>query len=189
MSAKWDYEALEQEYIEGPDDLTPRKMAERDGASFAAYYAQFRKRDWARKRAEYREKLHVKTVEKLTDTVAMKVVQMRADALDVIHAAFFKMAADIQDRWVTDPETGARVFVPGVKVTPDGLAKLLDRFQALTGNPTTISENRNLGIDLTAQQLPPDVARALADLAGERGTQSGPVGRAALPSPRTARTN
>lgn len=189
MSAKHDYAALELEYIEGPDELTPRKMASRDGASFSAYYEQYRKRDWERKRAEYRSRLHTKTVEKLTDTIAMKVTQMRSDALDVIHAAFFKMASDIQDRWVTDPETGARVFVPGVKVTPDGLAKLLDRFQTLTGNPSAITENRNLGIDLTDRQLPPDVARAIAELAGERGTQSGSVGRAALPGARATRTN
>lgn len=189
MSAKWDYDKLELEYIQGPDDLTPRKMAERDGASFSAYYDQYRKRDWERKRQDYRSQVSQKAIATIADRTAEKIAQIRLDALDAIHAGVYKMALDIQDHWATDPETGERRFVPGVKVTPDGLAKLIDRFQTLTGNPATITENRNLGVNITDGGLPPDVARLIADIAREREPERRAVGSVALPGAPDPRRN
>lgn len=184
MSSKFDYEALEREYIEGPDDLTPRKMAERDGASFSAYYSQYRKRDWLTKRERFREMRDQKVMKVVTDTISIKAAQIKSDALDVIHAAVMKMGLDLADRTLKDG-----TVVPGQTVTPGDLAKLIDKLMLLTGNPTTINENRNLGIDLTDRDLPPDVARLLAEVAGERGTASRSVGRAALPGSRATGPN
>jgi hypothetical protein len=93
------------------------------------------------------------------------------------------MGLDLQDRVLGDG-----TVVPGMQVTPSDMAKLLDRLMPLIGQPNNINENRNLGIDLT-NDLPPDVARLLADVAGERGTDTGTVGRASLPGARAARTN
>lgn len=186
-NSKHDYGALEKEYIEGPDDLTPRKMAERDGASYSAYYMQARKRGWEAKRAAFRTKVAAKSLELVTDRIAIKAAAIKDDALQVIHAAVLKMASDMTDHWVTDPvDPKHRIFVPGIVITPNDLAKLIDKLLLLTGNPTQISENRNFGIELSPD-LPPDVLGLIADLAGERGTSTRSVGRASLPGARASR--
>lgn len=181
MSSKYDYAALELEYIQGSDDLTVRKMAERDGASISAYYSQFRRRDWDRKRIEFRNSTSEKTLTVISDTIAFKAAQIKKDALDVIHAAVMKMGMDLADRKLSDG-----TVIPGQIVTPGDLAKLIDKLLLLTGNPNAITENRNLGIDLSPG-LDPELARLIAEISGERGTATRNVGRAALPGARTTR--
>lgn len=192
MTAKYDYPALELEYIQGPDDLTPRKMAERDGAPFSAYYDQYRKHEWARKRAEYRAEQQTKVIAAITDATAEKVAAIKRDAFEVIHAAILKMGLDLQDRTVLDYDhsTGKQYqrVIPGQTITANDVSKLIDKLLVLTGNPNTINESRNLNADLTPQ-LPPDVARLIAEVATERGSAAGGVGRATLPGARPARTN
>lgn len=174
---------LELEYVSGGDDLSIRELARRHQASFSYFAKIAQDNDWGGKRLAYRSKAMQKTVEALTDDLATKVVQVKQDALDVIHAAILKMGLDLQDRKLSDG-----TVVPGMLVTPSDMAKLLDRLLPLIGQPNNINENRNLGIELSPD-LPPDVARLLADVAAERGSNAGPVGRASLPGARTARTN
>jgi hypothetical protein len=180
---KHDLKALELEYIQGDDNLSIRELARRHDASFSYFAAVARREGWEKGRKDYRSRALEKTVDEVTTTLAVKVAKVKTDALDVIHAAILKMGADLSDRVLPDG-----TVVPGMPVSPSDMAKLLDRLMPLIGQPNNISENRNLGIDLT-NDLPPDVARLIADVATERGSGSGAVGRAALPGSGTARTN
>jgi len=191
---KYDYEVIRNEFVQGPE-ISIRALAERHGIkSWSTLNAQAIKGkesglDWYSERGRFQRSLTEKTLTTMASTIATKKATITIDALDVIHAAIFKMAADMQDRWATDPKNASnRIFLPGIIVTPDSLAKLLDRLLTLTGNPSQISENRNIGIDLT-EQLPPDVARVIADIAATRGTASRSMGRAALPGPEKSHTN
>jgi hypothetical protein len=182
MTAKYDKQALKAEYIQGPDELTPRAMAKRDGAAFSAYYVHFRNDNWAEGRADYRRQLQQKTIAAITGATAEKVARIKVLALDAIEAAIMKMALDLQDRKLTDG-----TIVPGQIVTPNDVSKLIDRLLVLTGNPNTIQENRNIGLSL--DRLPPDVARVIADIADERGPERRGLGRATLPGGPPTRNN
>lgn len=189
---RYDYEALKAEYVTGPD-ISIRALARKhEIKSWSALQAQANKGkeqglDWDSEKERYQRTLAEKTLQTVTTALATKKAQIIADALDVIHAAIFKMAGDMRDHWVADPQNpSARVFVPGIVITPDSLAKLLDRFLTLTGNPSTISENRNIGLDLTPD-LPPDIAQLIAEVAGGRAANARPVGRSALPGAKSAR--
>ena len=180
---KFDKQELELEYVMGGDEVSIRALARRHDASFSYFAEMARENDWETKRKDYRAKAMAKIVDEVTGSLAVKVAQIKTDALDVIHAAILKMGTDMADRQLPDG-----TWVAGQAVTPSDMAKLLDRLMPLIGQPNNINENRNLGLDLT-EQLPPDIARLLADVAGERGTKSGAVGRAALPGARPAGPN
>lgn len=180
---KYDKQALKREYMEGPDELTARVMAKRDGASISAYYAHYRNDDWQGARAEYRRQLQQKTIAAITGATAEKVARIKVLALDAIEAAIMKMALDLQDRTLADG-----TVVPGQLVTPYDVSKLIEKLLVLTGNPSQIQENRNLGINIT-DRLPPDVARVIADIADERGPERRGMGRATLPGGPSTRNN
>lgn len=188
MRSNIDYDAIELEYIQGPDELSIRQLAKNHGiASWSAVSSQANKREWKRKRAEFRHQLSAKVITAIVDQRAEKVAEIQTAALDVILAAIYKMASDMTDKDFTGPD-GKRYTVPGIVITPSDLAKLIDKVQVIGGQPSSIEEHRNLGLDLTA--LPADVLSGLARVATERGADAGPVGRAALPGPgRTSPTN
>jgi hypothetical protein len=181
-NTKYDYEALHDEFVQG-GEISIRGLAEKHGIkTWSALHVQAAKHDWRGDRERYQRSLTEKTLEKTSSVIAGKRATITVDALDVIHAAIFKMAADMQDHWVQDPENPrSRVFVPGIVITPDSLSKLLDRLLTLTGSASVITESRN--IDLTPD-LPPDIARLIADVAASRGSATRPMGQAALPSRR-----
>ena len=174
-SGRFDWEALELEYVTGGDDLSVRELARRHDASFSHFAVQARNRGWEQKRRDYRARSLVVAEDEIMNKMAVRVAQVKSDALDVIHAAILKMGVDLHDRKLEDG-----TIIPAIQVLPGDMAKLLDRLMPLIGQPNNISENRNLGIDLTAD-LPPDAARLIEELARERGTQPEPVGRRSLP--------
>lgn len=182
MKTKYDYTAIHEDYVQGPE-ISVRELAKKHGLrGWSTLNAQIVRHDWRADRLRYQHSLTEKTLEKTSAIIATKRATITVDALDVIHAAIFKMAADMQDHWAADPDNPRnRIFVPGIVITPDALSKLLDRLLTLTGSASIITESRN--IDLTPD-LPPDVARLLADVARNRGTASRPMGQAALPSRR-----
>lgn len=174
---------IELEWVTGPDELSLRELARRHEASFSYIAKRARDDGWEQKRQAFRDREMSKAVTALTDTLAVKVAKVKGDALEVIHAAILKMGLDLRDRVLSDG-----TVVPGQVITPSDVSKLIASFQTLTGQASAITENRNLGITLN-DDLPPEVARLLADIAGERGTNTRPVGRAALPGARSAGQN
>lgn len=190
MSTKYDYGALRTEYVQAVPRISYRALAEKHGMpGWSALSSMARKEDWDAEREAFQRTLITKEIEAVTDAIVKKRATITADALDVIHAAVFKMASDMTDHWVTDPvDPKNRAFVPGIIITPDSLSKLLDRLLTLTGSASVITETRN--VDLTpVELLPPDIARLIADVAGERAADARPVGRSALPGAKPASQN
>ena len=188
-NTKYDYVALKAEYVQATPEISIRALAEKHGMKgWSALNAQANKGNWREERLRFQRTLAEKEIETVTSRISSKRAVIIADALDVIHAAIFKMAADMQDHWVADPKDPKhQVFVPGVVITPDSLSKLLDRLLTMTGSASVITENRN--VDIPTEPLPPDVARLIAEIAGERAANARPVGRSALPGAKPAGTN
>ncbi|HEX5016495.1 MAG TPA: hypothetical protein VFX15_02790 [Actinomycetes bacterium] len=199
MNSKYDWEALELEFVTGPEDQSVRSFAAANGIdSWSVVNDQANKREWKRKRAEHHADKRRKSIVAIEDATAEKIAKVKTDALDVIHAAILKMGLDLQDRVVLDYDhsTGKQYqrTIPGQTVTPADLAKLVDKLLVLTGSPSAIQENRNLGLNLNggdagSGEVPPTILELLASVAGERGSSSGDVGRATLPGASRARTN
>lgn len=186
---KYDYDALEKEFVQGPIDQSVRQFAEAHGiAAWSTVNAQAVRRRWREKREDFHNKLTTRTMDVIADRTAQKAAQVKEDALDIIHAAMFKMAQDLKDREVIetdyDGKTRTRV-IEGITVTPSDLAKLIDRVLLLTGQPTQIGEQRNLGFNLTG--APADILREITEFTG--GPERGREGRAALPGTKSAGPN
>jgi hypothetical protein len=186
--SKYDYDTLEREYIES--DLSVRALADKHGIkAWSAVNAQKNKRRWDEKRADYRARLATQTNALTAKRTAEKIAAINDDFLSAVHAAIVKMGLDMRDRVVEEkqldregnPVTVTKV-VPGQLITPDGLAKLLDRYMAFIGKPSSITEERNLGLSFSADGLPPDLLGAIAELT--RGSDRGATVRTALPGAR-----
>ena len=187
-NTKYDYIALKAEFVQAVPEISIRALAEKHGMKgWSALNAQAVKGHWREEREKFQKTLAQKEIETVTSSTANKRAVIIADALDVIHAAIFKMAQDMQDHWATDPNNAqTRVFVPGITITPDSLSKLLDRLLTMTGSASVITESRNVDIP-GPDALPPDVARLIAEIAGSRAADARPVGRSALPGAKPAR--
>lgn len=180
MRTKHDYPTIKHEFVVGDESI--RELARKhDINAFSTIAERARNDDWAGARAQYRALQQSKTIEKSAERHAEKASQIRGDALEVVHAAILKMGADLEDRWVTDPETGLRVFVPGMKVTASDLAKLITQLQLLTGGATARTENLDLGLTGDVGDLPPELLRELLAISRAKGAGGEPVGQSPLP--------
>jgi hypothetical protein len=180
---RYDYEYLEKEFIEGPLDVSVRRFAEAHGIkAWSSVNVQAGRRRWREKREDFHARLTHRTSDLIIERTAQKAAQIKEDALDVIHAAMFKMAQDLKDRTVTEVFEGVETkrVITGQIVTPSDLAKLIDRVLLLTGQPTQIGEQRSLAFNLTG--APADILREIAELTAGSGT--GRESRAALPGAR-----
>lgn len=189
---KYDYDAMELEFIQGGDDLSIRELARRhDISSWSTVSVQAKKRRWAEKRAEFRARTTDRQLTIMADKKATLVAKIEEDFLTVVHAAILKMGIDLRDREVLDYDHSThqqvKRVVPGMQVAPGELTKLISTMQTLLGKPGAITEERHLGIDFAALGLDPDALRAVADSTAP--DDGGTAGRAALPSPRGARPN
>lgn len=163
MAAKYDYELLEREYI--TSDISIRELCERHGiATWSTVAAQAKKREWNRKRQQFKDKAFEADIEVMAQKRAMKLQQTFEDAIDVIDAAFIQMGIDIQ---------AGRVIV-----TPTDVAKLIDKLQLLTGGPTSREEVSHLNLNAT---LTPEQLRDIQAAARESGAGPRTVGQSALP--------
>lgn len=178
---KFDYDAMKHEYV--TTDTSLRALAERAGASFSAVAAYARRHGWDDSRSKYRILQEEKSLESFAERRAKKIADMEKDAFDVIHAAIIKMGIDMEDRWVTDPVSGERRFIPGQLITPEALTRLLDKYLVMTGNVT--DRRANLGLNVTSTTdgsgIPREVLRELRELAYARGSGGEPVGQSPLP--------
>ncbi len=191
---KYNYDELEKEFIQTPLSMSIRQFArDHDDMPWSGLNAQVKARGWLQKREEFHRQAMQRAVVTAGDKIGQKIQEMRADALDVIHAGWLKMAADMQDREVrrTRPDGSSYTeFIPGQTVTPDHFDKMVKDFLLLTGNATNISEERSQSvstIDLTG--LPRDLVGAIADIAGELGSDPAAARRSPLPGGKRAGPN
>jgi len=180
---KHDYPALKREYVTSPDDISIRALCEKHGISAWSTVAERARKDhWNDEREAYKAQIEEKTITLAANTEALKIAEMRADTLEVIHGAILKMGADLQDRWVEDPkDPDHMVLIPGQTVTPDAVTKLIDKFLVMSGQVTERTASLGLGVAVDARDLPLDLARELHTAAKAAGAGAGPVGRSPLP--------
>lgn len=187
MNAKNDYVLLEREYITG--DMSLRELSRRHGiTNHSLITVQARKREWARKRGEYQVGSSNKAIIYMADQEGARrarEARVRDNAIDAIDEAITKLRSDMKstykvlrgDVWEDEPR---------IVIEPKDVAVLIDRLQVLFGNPSTITEERSLGINLHSGPIDADILRGIVE--ATRGL--GPVvgGTAGSPIPRLDRT-
>lgn len=187
MNAKHDYDALEREYITG--DMGLRELARSHGIQHHSLITvQARKREWVRKRSEYQAGASEKAVIYMADEEGARrarEAKVRDNAIDAIDEAITKMRSDMQGTQKV-LENGEWVERPYYLIKPTEVAMLIDRLQVLFGRPSTISEERNLGINLNSGPIDANILRGIVE--ATRGL--GPVigNSSSSPIPRLDRT-
>ena len=180
---KYDYETIRFEYL--TSEISLNQLAEKNEITKSALVQYARRHGWDDARDKYRTLQDEKSIEAFASKRARKVAEMESDAFEVIHAAIIKMGIDMEDRFVTDPETGERVFIAGMKITPDSLTRLLDKYLVMTGNVTdrraSLGLNINAGGPGEASGIPREVLRELRELAVSKGAGEGSMGQSPIP--------
>jgi transposase-like protein len=174
MNTKHDYATLEREYIQG--DMGLRELARAHGiTNHSVVVAQSKARDWVRKREEYRQGASETAVAYMAADEGARVAleaKVRDNAIEAIDEAITKMRSDMQGTRKVF-EDGQWVERPYFLVKPTDVAMLIDRLQVLFGRPSNITEERNLGLSLSASGVGTDILRGIVE--ATRGlTVSGP---------------
>lgn len=191
MNRKWDYKALEREYITGT--MSIRELCRDHGiAHSSTVIAKARNDGWAEKREQFRSRSTALTIEKTADREAQRFareLEVRDNAIEAINEAISKMRSDMQatrrvlvnNEWVDEPV---------MRIGPKDLALLIDRMNVIFGKPSVISEERNLGLAFSADGLPPEFLRTLVDATSAVGKSSaGTAGGTSLPRATGPREN
>jgi hypothetical protein len=188
MNKRYDYKALERQYVMG--DMSLRELAETNGITAHSLVMEKSKaNDWVRKREEYRNRADDKAMEILASDEGRRIakeVRVRENAIDAIDEAISKMRADMQ-RTTMRMKDGNWVEEPLVVIKPNDIAILIDRLQVLFGKPSNITEERSLGIHAIGND--PDFLAALVEATRGRGAPAGDMGGSPLPRAERARSN
>ena len=170
--AQNDYDMLEQEYVSS--DISIRALAEKHGIrSWSSVNEQKRKRDWDRKRADFKAQYEGRQLETLVDNRVKEVAIIHGELLYALRTAVRRFINDLNRD--DNPQS----------VSARDLMGLIDKFLLLTGQATARSESRNLdahSFDLGGLLVgaPPELLRELAELARDNGAGAKPVGRGPL---------
>lgn len=182
--SKYDYQALERQYIAGT--MSVRELCRmNDIGTWSTVHEQAKLRDWDRKRAEYQEMVSHREMEVVSGKRAAKLEQLTDTIIDTIHAAIYRFVEGMTDRVVVGPE-GVQHVIPGTPVVASDLVKLIDKVQLLKGQPTAREVTLGLGLNLNGtisdpSQLPPELLRELAHAAREAGAGTATGGHSPLP--------
>lgn len=182
MNRKHDWKMIEIQYVQG--DMGLRELARLNNIeNHSLVMAQSRRNGWAQKRAEFRETVNDKLMMNLASDDAKRLakeVRVRDNAIDAIDEAITKMRSDMRattkrfkgNEWVEEPL---------VVIKPADVALLIDRLNVLFGRPSNITEERSLGVRLSAGgTLGPDILRGIVE--ATRGLA--PAGAERSPIPR-----
>jgi hypothetical protein len=192
MNAQHDYELMEREYITG--DMGMRELARLHGIrNHSLITAQARKREWVRKREEYRAGAADKAVIYMADQEGARrarEARVRDNAIDAIDEAISKLRSDMRDTVKSIQADGSVVDtgVPIMQLKPTDIAMLIDRLQVLFGRPSTISEERSLGINLFSS-VDASVLRSIVEATRGLGPLAGDAASSPIPRIDRAREN
>jgi hypothetical protein len=160
-----------------------RELAKKHGISNHSVVAvQARNREWARKRSEYRTGAADKAVLYMADQEGARraqEVRVHDNAIEAIDDAITKLRADMK-RTEKKLVNNEWVEVPVYLLRPHDIVELIDRLQVLFGRPSNITEERSLGLNLSAG-VGPDVLKGIIEatrgLANTGGAASSPFPR------------
>jgi len=179
MNRRADYDQLEHEYV--TTSISLRALADKHGlASHSSVMAQSKKREWDRKRREFRETRLERAVIYTADEDAMRLskeARVRDNAIDAIDEAITKMRADMQ-RTEKRLVNGVWTQMPVLTIRPSDLAMLIDRLNVLFGRPANITEERSLGVSVSGG-VDSDILRGIVE--ATRGIVSSGSARSPIP--------
>jgi hypothetical protein len=177
---KHDYDSMEADYI-ASDDIPMRQIAIKYGMtnySMVTSYAKAHK--WAEKRALRKAKTDEKVMERSADRMARRYDRLEDafDAtVDLIVESIEKVRRDMRET----PEK--------VNIAPRDLALLIDRLLVMKGQPSQITEERNLGLSLSGPVRSDQLAAILELTSGVSVHQRNGPGGSAIPRSEDARNN
>jgi hypothetical protein len=176
-----DYPALRHQFVVG--DLTIRALCRENGIdrSWSTVARRAKEEDWERKRAQFRSLEEAKTYEMVAEKRAHLIAQIGEDLLTAIQGSVLKFLDGLEGKWVNDPVSGTRQYVPGITVNPSDLAKMIDKFQLLAGGATSREEHLGINLHGDLADLPAELLRELSAVARAKGAGSGPMGQSPVP--------
>ena len=189
MNAKHDWTAIERKYVMG--DYGIRTIARMYGITNHSIVAeQSVRREWARKREEYRARAAETAMTKMADKEGARVareMEVRDNAIDAIDEAISKMRADMQATRKTFKD-GVWGEEPLIVVRPQDIAVLIDRLNVLFGRPSNITEERNLGLSISGS-AGPELLRSIIEATRGIGPVSGDAATSPIPRAGGTREN
>lgn len=174
MKTKYDYDALEREYITSDSDLSVRQLCERHGIkTWSSVNVQKNKRKWDQKREAYRAKLGERKLEGLAQSAVTEAAEIHGELLYAIRAAVRRFVADLSDK--DNPQ----------RVSPRDIMGLIDKFLVLEGKAPAGGPERTLNANVfnfggLLAGAPESLLGELAELARGNGAGAKPVGRGPL---------
>jgi len=177
---KYDYDSMEAEYV-ASDSLSMRQVAVKYGLNNYSMVTDFAKNhDWVAKRKLRQAKTEEKVMERSADRMARRFDRLE-DAFDatieLIVESIDKVRRDMRDT----PEK--------VNIAPRDLALLIDRLLVMKGQPSQITEERNLGLSLSGPVRSDQLAAILELTSGVSVHQRNGQGGSAIPRSEDSRNN
>lgn len=180
MNKRWDYDRLERQYVQG--DMSLRELAASVGMSnHSLMMRQSKKREWPRKRQEFREQAAKTALTVMAGSEGRHIVQeerVREHIIDTIDRMVLRLQGDLE-KTKTVVRDGHVVEEPLVRVTPQTLIALIDKVNVLFGRPSSITEDRNLGVHL--ESADPQLLRDFVEATRGIGLDAGPTAASPLP--------
>lgn len=180
MNKKFDYDALERQYVQG--DMSLRELAESVGMkNHSLIMRQSKRREWPRKRQEYRNGANDKALSMMADDQGKylaREARVRDNAIGAIDDMITRLREDLK-KTRTVLKDGVYEEVPVVRITPRDIADLIDRLNVLFGKPSEIHEDRSFGVELSTAD--PDLLRSIVEATRGVGLDAGPTAQSPLP--------
>lgn len=177
---KYDYDAMEREYV-ASDTISMRALANKYGVPNYSLVHQYAKNHkWTEKRTLRQSKTDERIIERTADRIARRAERLEDafdSTVDLIVEAIEKVRRDMREA----PEK--------VNIAPRDLALLIDRLLVMKGQPSQISEERNLGISLSGPVRSEQLAAILELTAGTSVHQRSGPGGSAIPRAQGTRDN
>ena len=170
--------------------MSQRELAKMHGiANHSLVSMQARKGEWARKRDEYRRGVADSAIARAADMEGYRRAQemrVRDHAIEAIDEAIQKMRDDLK-RTRKELVNGEWQEIPIYTLRPHDITELIDKLQVLFNRPSTITEERSLGLSFGNGNVPIDLLRGIAE--ATRGLESSGAERSPIPRLDRAREN
>lgn len=177
---KYNYQMMEDEYI-ASDDLSVRELARRNGIdNHSVLHEYARRHQWADKRKIRQARTEQKKLERLGDRVAARQDRLEVafdESVELIIEAIQKTRRDLRET----PDK--------VNVAPKDLVLLIDRLLAMRGQPSQITEERNLGLSLSGPVRGDQLAAILELTRGVAAADGSRQASSAIPRLEDTRSN
>lgn len=189
MNRKFDYDALEKQYVRG--DMSLRELAASAGMkNHSLIMRQSKNRNWPEKRRVFREKANETALTVMAGDAgrqAAEEARVRGNAIGAIDDMITRLREDLK-KTRTVIRDGVVEEVPMVRVSPMDVANLIDRLQVIFGHPSNITEDRAFGATLTGE-VDVDLLRAFVEASRGVGLTSGASSESPLPVTPGTRSN